>query len=374
MADIDLQIDPVTGRESVPEPGLPPTPPFATAGTGGHGFVQGSMDAAHIGDLAGLSPLGNVTQLYALTGAGATSLQMTGSFGMDSHGVSGGTLQQFQYTAGIPTKVLSLDVSFDHGGPIGTFGAFVSTDDTQQAFATILAGADTLNGSFFADLIRGYAGNDVLAGVGGPDTIYGGQGDDQIYAGRIPGQPGEFPVGSTYLRGEEGNDYIVGGDAFDDINGNQGDDTISGGIGDDWVVGGKDNDLQFGDVGDDIVWGNLGNDTLEGGDGNDQIRGGQGDDVLFGDAGNDYISGDRGNDTETGGAGADIFHSFSGAGIDRVLDFNVGEGDKVMLDPGTSFTLKQVGADTVVDMGGGDQLILVGVQMSSLPPGTVFLG
>src|SRR5262249_8028647 len=126
--------------------------------------------------------------------------------------------------------------------------------------------------------------------------------------------------------------------------------------------------------GDDIVWGNLGNDTLEGGAGNDQIRGGQGDDIVFGDAGNDYISGDRGNDTETGGAGADIFHSFSGAGVDRVLGFNVGEGDRGMLDPGTSFTVSQVGADTVIDMGNGDQVILVGVQASSLPPGTIFLG
>src|SRR6185503_1938340 len=112
----------------------------------------------------------------------------------------------------------------------------------------------------------------------------------------------------------------------------------------------------------------------DGGDGNDQVRGGQGDDSISGGAGGDYISGDRGNDTETGGAGADIFHSFSGAGIDRVLDFHLGEGDRVMLDPGTAFTVSQVGADTVVDMGNGDQLILVGVQMSTLTPGWIFTG
>jgi len=33
-----------------------------------------------------------------------------------------------------------------------------------------------------------------------------------------------------------------------------------------------------------------------------------------------------------------------------------------------------VGADTVLDMGGGNQMILLGVQMSSLPPGTIFFG
>jgi hypothetical protein len=33
-----------------------------------------------------------------------------------------------------------------------------------------------------------------------------------------------------------------------------------------------------------------------------------------------------------------------------------------------------VGADTVVDMGNGDQLILVGVTLTSLPSDWIFLG
>ena len=45
-----------------------------------------------------------------------------------------------------------------------------------------------------------------------------------------------------------------------------------------------------------------------------------------------------------------------------------------MLDPGTTYTASQVGGDTVVDMGNGDQVILVGVQMSTLPTGWIFLG
>ncbi len=40
-----------------------------------------------------------------------------------------------------------------------------------------------------------------------------------------------------------------------------------------------------------------------------------------------------------------------------------------MLDPGTHYTMSQVGADTVIDMGTpGNQMILVGVQMSALTP------
>ena len=205
----------------------------------------------------------------------------------------------------------------------------------------------------------------VLVGATGSDTLQGGAGGDTITGG---------DPGPNYLRGNAGDDSIVGGSGFDDINGNLGNDTIHGGGGNDWVVGGQGNDLVYGDNGDDIVLGNLGNDTLDGGAGNDTIRGGQGDDVLIGGPGNDWLSGDRGNDTLTGGPGADTFHSFSGAGIDLVTDFNQAEGDRVQLDPGTAYTLRQVGADTVVDMGNGDQLILANVQLATLTPGWIFEG
>ena len=44
----------------------------------------------------------------------------------------------------------------------------------------------------------------------------------------------------------------------------------------------------------------------------------------------------------------------------------------MQLDPGTPFSVSQVGADTVIDLGGGDKMTLVGVQLSSLPPGWIF--
>ncbi|WP_372782596.1 NF038122 family metalloprotease [Phenylobacterium sp.] len=207
------------------------------------------------------------------------------------------------------------------------------------------------------------AAGEVLVGAAGGDTLQGGAGGDTITGGAS---------GVNYLRGNDGDDVITGGSAFDDINGNMGNDTLHGGAGDDWVVGGKGNDVQFGDAGNDVVWGNLGNDTLDGGDGADQVRGGQGDDVLSGGAGDDFISGDRGNDTESGGAGADLFHTSQDAGIDKVLDFNLAEGDRVMLDPGTTFTVSQVGADTVIDFGAGNEMILVGVQMSTLTGNWIF--
>jgi Ca2+-binding RTX toxin-like protein len=206
-------------------------------------------------------------------------------------------------------------------------------------------------------------GGQVLNGAPGGDTLQAPDTNDTVTGGAN---------GANYLRGNGGDDVISGGGQFDDINGNAGNDTAHGNGDDDWVVGGKGDDMLFGDLGGDIVWGNLGADTLDGGDGADQIRGGQGDDVLNGGAGNDFISGDRGSDTVSGGAGADLFHTFSGAGVDRVLDFHLSEGDRVQLDPGTAFTVSPVGADTVIDMGNGDQMILVGVQMSTLTPGWIF--
>jgi len=179
---------------------------------------------------------------------------------------------------------------------------------------------------------------------------------------------------SDYLRGEEGDDVIYGGFAFDDLHGNQGNDTVSGGLGGDWVVGGKDNDSLSGDEGDDVVFGNLGADTGDGGIGADVVRGGQGDDVLRGGDGADFISGDLGADTVTGGAGADIFNSFGDAGVDRITDFNPGEGDRVRLDAGNTYAVAQQGADTVVTVGGGATVILVGVQMSTLTGDWIFVG
>jgi serralysin len=219
--------------------------------------------------------------------------------------------------------------------------------------------------------------------VGGWDDFYRNvllPGDDLISSSRsvsegLNGYDGNDTItsgsGSDHLRGDAGNDSIVGGAGFDDAHGNAGNDTVSGGQGDDWVVGGKDQDLLWGDDGSDIVYGNLGDDTLDGGAGADIVRGGQANDVVRGGAGADYVSGDMGDDTVTGGFGADLFHTWGGAGFDRVTDFNLAEGDRVMLDPGTIYTTAQVGADVVITMDGGAQMTLVGVQLSSLDGGWI---
>jgi Ca2+-binding RTX toxin-like protein len=202
----------------------------------------------------------------------------------------------------------------------------------------------------------GTAGADTLLGDADSETLSGGAGDDVILGG----------AGLDYIRGDEGDDVLIGGGAFDDINGNMGNDTAHGGDGDDWVVGGRDDDLLYGDSGFDVVYGNLGNDTVYGGDGADWVRGGQGADIVDGGAGDDWLAGDRGADTVTGGAGADKFYFFSGAGIDRITDFSSAQGDRVLLDAGQTYTLSYTADGAVIDLGAGDQMILVGATASSI--------
>lgn len=228
--------------------------------------------------------------------------------------------------------------------------------------------------------VGGLTGNVAVAKGAVIENATGGTGSDRMngnaQANGLFGGPGGDTLsgfdGRDYLRGGDGDDSLVGGAGFDDLHGNLGNDVVQGGDTEDWVVGGQGHDRLYGDEGHDVVLGNLGDDTVEGGVGNDVVRGGQGADVLVGGEGWDYLAGDRGDDTITGGAGMDTFHTFAGAGLDRVEDFNYWEGDRVNVLAGTGYTTYQSGADTVVDMGAGDRLVLVNVQLSGLPAGWVF--
>ncbi|HEX3367070.1 NF038122 family metalloprotease [Phenylobacterium sp.] len=266
-------------------------------------------------------------------------------------------------------------------------GAVIASDDdivdgtnpdSRISFTAATSGTYYVETGAFAD---GYAGTyrvsvsqtsgstappgEVLNPGPGDNTLQGGAGNDTITGGS----------GNNYLRGGAGDDIINGGSGFNDMNGNMGNDTLHGGTGTNWVVGGQGDDSLVGGGGfQDLVLGNLGNDTLVAGSQANVLRGGQGDDVITGGPGNDFISGDLGNDTETGGGGADIFHGSQSVGVDQIMDFNYAQGDRVELDPGTTFMTTQIGPNTVVELGNGSEMILMGVQLSTLPSDWIFLG
>ena len=359
----DLQVLDVLGWDGSGAPYSPAPDEFASSLTGGSlpfgtlasgGAVSGALQAAGDRDWFQVTLQAGVT--YTFTEQG--------------HKAGAGTLGDpfLRLHDGSGVLLASNDDIVDGTNPDSQIVFTATTGGTYYveagAFMDGYAGSYRLSMSQTGTPTGGpTSGNDVLTGGGGGDTIDGLAGNDTI----------TDPGGSNYLRGGDGNDSILGGSGFDDINGNAGADTIDGGSGgNDWLVGGQGDDLITAHSGQNILYGNLGNDTLIAGAGGDLMRGGQGDDSIAGGSGNDWISGDRGNDTLSGGAGADTFHTSSGAGIDRVLDFHVSEGDRVQLDPGTVYSVSQAGADTVIDMVAGNQMILVGVQSSTLQPGWIF--
>lgn len=256
------------------------------------------------------------------------------------------------------------------GEGIGANAARMTFGPTTDTFTSI----ENAAGSMRDDVLRGSSEANKLFGYLGADTIYGGGGDDTIWAdGKgYSSFTGGLADGQSFLRGEAGNDSIVGGMSFDDMHGNMGADTLQGYGGNDWVVGGQDGDLLYADDGADLVYGNMGNDTCYGGWGDDTIRGGQHEDVIYGEDGDDLIFGDRGADTIYGGAGEDAFVIFDGSGVDRIMDFNAKDDVVIVEGASTAYTVAQQGADTVITVGANAQMVLVGVQASSLPPGWIF--
>ena len=137
------------------------------------------------------------------------------------------------------------------------------------------------------------------------------------------------------------------------------------GAGNDTFTGVAGADSISGSAGSDRLDGSGGNDTIAGGDGNDTLLGGLGSDSLSGGVGNDSLQGGVGADTLSGGGGADMFHGYVGSGIDRITDFSLAEGDHIALNAGTGYRILHSGSDTIVDMFNGQQMVLVGVNMTA---------
>jgi Ca2+-binding RTX toxin-like protein len=165
---------------------------------------------------------------------------------------------------------------------------------------------------------------------------------------------------------------LLSTDGNDQINGTVVPDFFDALLGDDIVFGGGGSDVIFGNEGNDTLYA----DTYAGYAGADVatdwnvLLGGNGDDALVSGVGQDDLWGGAGNDIMTGGASVDWFVFEPGSGIDTITDFTPGE-DSIMVmanmngtgDP----TLSQNDFGTVVDFGGGNAVVLAGVEMSSLP-------
>lgn len=258
-------------------------------------------------------------------------------------------------------------------------------------------GNDSLNGGDGFDQLYGEDGNDTLLAGFSADRAYGGVGDDLIFGGRnvgitVDGLFGEAGNDTIYgeagydlLEGGAGNDLLDGGHQADNLIGGTGDDTMLGGLGLDRLFGGDGNDQGFGGEGRDGLFGNLGNDTLHGETGNDRFFGGQGDDLIFGGddndtvyagAGNDDVIGGRGDDLLFGNFNADTFIFEDGHGQDTIRDFEATNAlEQIDLEVISAISnmfdllrnhASQQGADVLIDTGGGNSILLQGVDLGDL--------
>lgn len=260
-------------------------------------------------------------------------------------------------------------------------------------------GNDDLRGGSSRDLIKGGNGSDILFGQLGRDTIDGGPGSDLIF-----GDFDEPGIGNNdVLFGRKGDDTVIGGGGNDEISGDLGRDWLAGGFGQDTVLGGKGADVMFGDddtflpeygplVGREggpsalrvLPGGELPNVVSRPGDGADVMDGGEGNDLMYGQGGNDEMSGGLGDDTIVGGPGDDVLRLGGGRNVvvfdrgdgrDTVYGFGAGpnvidlrELDRAVIEDAADVIARAraVEGGVVLDLGGGDQIHLVGVTLTSL--------
>lgn len=227
-----------------------------------------------------------------------------------------------------------------------------------------------------ADLIGpAHVGPEIVTGFAGPVTA----------APDLPDRPAPAPTSPQVTDLSETRD-IFGTAGIDTLMGSTEDDFLFGQAGNDRVIAGEGADLLFGGLGNDMLDGSAGNDMLYGGEGRDadwmapttkvqstnadRLIGGPGDDTLYGEAGHDTLDGGSGDDVMTGGGGRDTFVFRSGT--DQIMDFTA-VTDRIALDDAlwdSTMTPDQVvdrfardtGSDVVLDFGGGDVLILSGVD------------
>ncbi|MBX9775397.1 MAG: M10 family metallopeptidase C-terminal domain-containing protein, partial [Xanthobacteraceae bacterium] len=243
----------------------------------------------------------------------------------------------------------------------GTYYLGVLADYNNQ----VAESSDSNNASNTAALILGNDSANTLAGTSAADTLFGLAGDDMIDGGA-------------------GNDLIRGGDGTDRMDGGAGADVYDGGAGYDYarymfasmgvtaslatsgsntgdaagdtylaiegLVGSNFNDTLTGDGADNQLWGIDGNDTFDGGAGNDAIWGGAGDDTFVYSSGADAI-----RDFVAGAGGVDEIDLRSVSGVYSLADVLA--------------RAVQVGANTVIDFGGGNTLTLDNINKNSLVSG-----
>ena len=267
------------------------------------------------------------------------------------------------------TSAITLNLAT--GGTVGD-AAGDSYSSVEWVFATDFA--DTITGDTANNRLEGRLGNDVLNGAAGNDRLLGGDGNDVINGGdgidTILGQ-----IGDDIINGGAGNDFMIASSGSDTFDGGSEFDTVnylasSAGVTVNLQTGGTGGDATgdtytniervFGSQHDDVIDGSDNADTLLGNGGADLLRGGLGNDRLIGGAGDDSYVFDTTQD------GADVFIGYR-AGAAGAETIYVTGGDMAFDTFAEVMTATtQVGANAVIDFGGGNRITLIGVTLGNL--------
>ncbi|NYZ14136.1 calcium-binding protein [Azospirillum sp. RWY-5-1] len=231
-----------------------------------------------------------------------------------------------------------------------------------------------------------------LFGTSGSDLMVGNQDYDFL----------DGKDGNDILAGLRGNDDMIGGYGNDILLGGSGNDLLDGGAGIDRMIGGSGNDVyyydnpydriienRFGGTDEVRAWisatlpdqvenltllesatngtGNGLDNRIVGNDSANTLSGLAGEDVLQGGGGDDLLIGGTGRDTLFGGTGADVFDFSRGCGRDTIEDFSIAEGDRIRIDAGMGWSVRDDRAgNAVVRFGLTDDVTLVGVSSRSV--------
>ncbi len=234
----------------------------------------------------------DLIEFFSFAGYAAMTLDELLSFGIVTDDVFTGTSAMEIFNGGdgsdtVDYSTSPLEVKVDLLK--GTASSGFAEGDTLVSIENVTGSdaaskRDTLYGDNQQNTLNGLAGNDILEGDGGGDTIDGGPGFD--YA--------RYTRSSSAVHINLETNIHTGGDA-------QGDQLFNI----EAVTGSSHNDSLRGDAGNNYLRGENGSDTLYAGYGYDQLHGGNGSDLF-------------------------VLQDIGGGGpADRILDFSLGQGDKI---------------------------------------------
>ena len=322
--------------------------------TGGNGLAvdasgtAGDIALVNSGELNGAVRLGSGNDSFVTSqlvqfdgGAGVDSVDFSGLSENASGGVFNGVIIDLDVNSAGANGTPSQEGAILNAPPAagGQQIADLEVDDVENVVGTNFN--DGLFGNNEVNVLESGAGNDLIHGFGGSDFLSGGAGTDTVLFSAAP-------AGVTVDLNDQvsATDFaaIVAGDspAVVAASGGAGNNVLSGFEN---VTGSQSGDLLTGDA--------LAN-------------------VLNGNGGNDSLVGGGGNDTLIGGGGLDSFVFAAGSGQDEVTDFDALAGElldvgAIFADAGTALgAAAQNGADTVLDLGGGNQVTLLGLTVDEL--------